>query len=653
MSISVERRAAFFLPLRRIIGDFKLDSKLVAMLILIGMIGFFGIFAGLSSIITPSFAKLEQMEVNKQIDRTKAVLDEFSMRVQTTVKDYGAWTESYDYLRAPSRAFEADTFSVLAMSNLDVNGMAYIKFDGTILFSRWVDIEKQLEVPTLDRDFDEITGRAGFVQMMTQTRSMRSYARVGGQVAAISAAQVVRTDGNGTPSGFVVMARALNSAQLSELLQLDARIALSDRKAAPLISSTANKLNVAVNIAGLNGSRVAQAKFDLDRKMTVLGQRTLLLAALCSAIGLLLVLLALRALMKRLVIAPMRAVEQHMLSVSSSGALAALEGFERKDEIGSLVRNLNFMLRQLKDLREQLEVQSFKLGRTESAVGVMHNVRNGLNPISVILSRMVQDSSIVSTGDAARAIVELERSDLDEDRRKKLTQFLKLALTAQIKHSGTRIEELETARECLNRVVDLIGKQQADAHQHIDTEACEIADVVRQNAALAQYSSNRRIRFEIAEGSYKGQAHRLLLSQVVGNLFSNASEAIASASREIGLIEVTFSEAHEQACIHVRDNGEGFEAAQVKQFFERGFSNREHKSGGLGLHWCANALSLMGGRLELSSDGPGLGAVATIKLPKSDPTLSGSLAHPGDRLEPDSNPGSAVEALVREKRNHR
>ncbi len=629
--------ATAFPPLRRAISDIKLDSKLVIMLILIGMIGFFGIFVGLSSIITPNFAKLEQIEVNKQIDRTKATLDEFSVRVQTTVKDYGAWNESFDYLRAPTRAFETDTFSVLAMSNLDVNGMAYIRFDGTILFSNWVDIEKQLDVPTLDRDFDEFIGRPAFIKMMEKSPSVRIYARIGGHVAAISAAHVVRTDGSGVPIGFVVMARSLSSKQLSELLQLDARIALSDRKAAPTIATMPNRLDVAVNIDGLFGSRVGQAKFALDRKMTALGQRTLLLAALCSAIGLLLVLLALRALLKRLVIAPMHAVEQHMYSISSSGSLAALEGFDRKDELGSLVRNFNYMLRQLKDLREQLEVQSFKLGRTESAVGVMHNVRNGLNPIRVILSRMVQDSSIVSTGDAAKAIAELEQTDLDADRRKKLTHFLKVALAAQIKHSDSRIEELETARECLNHVVELIGKQQANAHQHIDTEPCEIADVVRQNAALAQYSSNQRIRFEIAEGNYYGLAHRLLLSQVVGNLFSNASEAIVAAKRETGLIEVTFSETADQVCLHVRDSGEGFEPDDAKRFFERGFSSRENKSGGLGLHWCANALSLMGGGLDLASDGPGLGAVATIRLPKSASAQPDQSAHPEDRREPYSN----------------
>jgi len=48
--------------------------------------------------------------------------------------------------------------------------------------------------------------------------------------------------------------------------------------------------------------------------------------------------------------------------------------------------------------------------------------------------------------------------------------------------------------------------------------------------------------------------------------------------------------------------------------FQRGFSTREHKSGGLGLHWCANSMTAMGGTLRLESEGRGMGAVAILTL---------------------------------------
>ncbi|MDQ2879195.1 MAG: histidine kinase, partial [Pseudomonadota bacterium] len=50
------------------------------------------------------------------------------------------------------------------------------------------------------------------------------------------------------------------------------------------------------------------------------------------------------------------------------------------------------------------------------------------------------------------------------------------------------------------------------------------------------------------------------------------------------------------------------------QLFQRGFSTRAHKSGGLGLHWCANSMLAMGGSLALESEGAGRGAVAVLTL---------------------------------------
>ena len=70
--------------------------------------------------------------------------------------------------------------------------------------------------------------------------------------------------------------------------------------------------------------------------------------------------------------------------------------------------------------------------------------------------------------------------------------------------------------------------------------------------------------------------------------------------------------------IRIRDDGEGFDAVTGGQLFQRGFSTRSHKSGGLGLHWCANSMNAMEGSLRLQSAGRGQGAVAILCLKAAD-----------------------------------
>jgi sensor histidine kinase regulating citrate/malate metabolism len=105
---------------------------------------------------------------------------------------------------------------------------------------------------------------------------------------------------------------------------------------------------------------------------------------------------------------------------------------------------------------------------------------------------------------------------------------------------------------------------------------------------------------------------------VIGNLLGNAVEAVAAAGQGSGCITVTIHAQGDAVVVHLRDDGEGFDAETGATLFQRGFSTRAHKSGGLGLHWCANSMNAMGGSLRLESEGRGRGAVAVLTLKAAD-----------------------------------
>jgi signal transduction histidine kinase len=65
----------------------------------------------------------------------------------------------------------------------------------------------------------------------------------------------------------------------------------------------------------------------------------------------------------------------------------------------------------------------------------------------------------------------------------------------------------------------------------------------------------------------------------------------------------------------VSDTGCGFDENFGKKIFQRGFSSKQDHLSGLGLHWCANAVVGMGGRILAESRGPGQGAEFHVLLP--------------------------------------
>ncbi len=616
------RPARLGLQFGRMRSRTSLGAKLVLIMTAVGLVAAIAVTLLLATIITPSFTKLEDKAIAGHVERTRAALSEYAAKVESAVRDYGDWNDSYAYMAHPDARFERESFSPLAMSNIGVQGMAYVAPDGRIVIARWRDPVSGAERAGMRGQLIATIARTDLARVLGGRSSGRFYARVGDSVAAIGVAQVRRSDGSGTARGYVLMARVITSRQISALLQLDATIDLAVRGDAEAVTPSASKLTIAVPMRGADGHAVANTRFSVTRDVSTLGRRMLLLAVAGSTVLLLMVLIVLRRTIERLVLRPLHRFEGHMQRVRASGSLALLEEDSRRDEIGSLGRSFNAMLRQLKDLREQIEVQSFDLGRSESAVAVMHNVRNALNPISTILSQGIAQPAPIDRATLDRAIDELARSDVSDARRAKLAAFVTAAIEAEAANRETTRRELTIGREAMAHVLEIIGQQQKAAHERPTLELCDVTDIIARNATIARYSQGASIAFSFPAGPSMVMASRVILSQVIGNLFGNAVESIVARGQGSGTITASITERDGHVTIAIRDDGEGFTPEVAATLFQRGFSTRAHKSGGLGLHWCANSMNAMEGSLRLESDGQGLGAVAILTLRGADAALA-------------------------------
>lgn len=590
----------------------SLGFQLVLILTGVGLAGSAAIALLLAMVITPGFTRLEESAVTGHVERTRVALDEFASKVQSAVRDYGDWSASYDYMASPTPEFEEDSFSPLAMANLGVNAMAYVAPDGRIVIARWLDLDRLVDLPDERIRFEQAIAGIDLKRALAGGSSASFYLKLGDTLAAVGVAHVRRSDGTGVPRGYVLMARTLGLEQLGTLLQLEARIGPPASRVT--IDPHSSTVHIGVPITGPIGQAVATAGFEVKRDLSLLGWRMLLFAVIGTILLMVVILVVLRLLIAKQVLKPLRRVERHMGVVRSSGQLSPLTDGPRHDEIGSLVASFNSMLRQLEDLREQVEIQSYKLGQSESAVAVMHNVRNALNPISTVLSQGLGHSPELDRLVADRAIAELAGDEIPLARRQKLAAYLLAAAAAVDAEREERKAQLAIGREALRNVLDIIGRQQEQAHEKPQLAPCDLTEIVAQNATIARYSGASSIAFSFPSRPHPVLANRVILSQVVGNLFANAAEAIGAAGRGGGSIAVTIAARNGMTELVIRDDGEGFDPAIGPTLFQRGFSTREHKSGGLGLHWCANAILAMDGTLALVSEGRGTGARAVLRL---------------------------------------
>ena len=107
-----------------------------------------------------------------------------------------------------------------------------------------------------------------------------------------------------------------------------------------------------------------------------------------------------------------------------------------------------------------------------------------------------------------------------------------------------------------------------------------------------------------------------LLRQVLFNLVQNAVEA----SPRDGIVRLGGAWTGYDTEIRVDDQGDGIPPEMAERVFEQGFSTKRGSgmSGlGLGLSTCKNLVEAMGGTLQFTSPGPGLGCCFRVRLPHS------------------------------------
>ena len=103
---------------------------------------------------------------------------------------------------------------------------------------------------------------------------------------------------------------------------------------------------------------------------------------------------------------------------------------------------------------------------------------------------------------------------------------------------------------------------------------------------------------------------RTKLMQVVLNVLKNSIEAIDVYASDKSVSLNAFANCN-SLILKITDSGRGFDQQTAQKLFTRGFTTKKTGTG-LGLDHCRTILEAHGGSIDITSEGPGRGALTTI-----------------------------------------
>ena len=263
-------------------------------------------------------------------------------------------------------------------------------------------------------------------------------------------------------------------------------------------------------------------------------------------------------------------------------------GVTRSDEIGTLMRTVNRMQKELREHEAQMELarrQQFHREKMAAVGGLAAQIAHEINnPIAAIAG-------------VAQAIAETRQS--------------------QCRNRGGACQP-ELILEQATRIAG-ITRQIADfsAPQAAEPQLLDLNALVESTCAFVRY--DKRFRALALELELDRQLPAVTavgdhLTQVLMNLLINAADAIAEAGVR-GRVTLATRRQGDSVVFTVADNGKGMEEAVRRRAFEEFFTTKPQGSGsGLGLSLSRRFLRQAGGDIEIESQ-PGVGTLVAVRLP--------------------------------------
>jgi signal transduction histidine kinase len=249
---------------------------------------------------------------------------------------------------------------------------------------------------------------------------------------------------------------------------------------------------------------------------------------------------------------------------------------ERDDEIGTLSRTLDAMVRRLRGSAARLRDAERRATVGDIARQVNHDIKNGLLPIRNVIRHL-----------------------------------------AEVAHTTpAQLGEVFTERESTLQggigYLESLATRYARLSPPVDRQLCDVNLIIR--AALAESAHDPRLRLELSNTAPRVTADPVALRRVVENLAVNALESL---DRPNGYVIIRTSlhttDGDALVSITVADTGAGIEPEKLERIFDDFYTTKERGTG-LGLSIVRRLVTDMGGRIRVKSE-RGVGTTFRVDLP--------------------------------------
>ncbi len=598
-------------------------------------------------VIFPSFLNLESKEAIKDINRVVQGLNREIDYLNSLAHDWSAWDDTYQFIKSGSTEY-ADTnltFSTFTISS--INLIYFLNLQRETVWGQAYDLESEKKIGITEFE-PKVLSKNDPLLSYKQIKKPLSNTFISGVMITekgpmlVSSRPILNSHNKGPVRGYLLMGKLLNEniiKKLSKQTKVHFKIFAAKketvpadyRKALQIVSTDSkyyieevndDKLRVYTAVKGITGSTALLVYADIEREISREGRQSLQYGLLIGIIAAFIAFFVILLAMQKVVVEPLQKLTQHINSIKNSDNISTLPSLERQDELGTLQEEFNNMMVQLDQTRRKLLEQSYYSGMADMMAGLLHNIRNSLSPIKGHAAMLRSDMAKAPLQNIQQVKDELTTNSASVDRKNDLLQYLLLMVETCAGIFTKAEQKLLKISISVNRIETVLKDHQKWAHADRPLERVQVESFLTEIVDQVRHAipDNVRIALNLDKCTQDSiRIHVSLLKQIFLKILHNASDSIEQSQTKRGEIRITATVTNmaERSMMHYEfdDNGGGIPTDSLKMIFERGFTTKNRGISGIGLHWCANTIISMQGKIYAESKGLGKGACFHVILP--------------------------------------
>lgn len=281
--------------------------------------------------------------------------------------------------------------------------------------------------------------------------------------------------------------------------------------------------------------------------------------------------------------------------------------------------------------QQRLIETSRQIGLAEVTTGLLHNIGNALNNVTLSASILAGKINASKSSHLSKAVNLLRENEGDlaafftsNPKGKQLIKYLGELSSRLGDEQAEFQQELKGLKKSVEHANSILACQQNYAKSAGKIETLPPVELV-EDALQMNANSLARHRIKVVRDFASNlpdvtvQKHVIL--QILVNLIRNAQKACDGSDADEKCLTVRMSPAStgRRIQIAVQDNGVGIPPENISRIFNHGFTTRKDGHG-FGLHSGARMAGEIGGSLTVESDGEGKGARFILEFPCKPPS---------------------------------